>query len=880
MKAKKKIIVVVLLSIIVILGVTFIAFLFQLNINSINENDYNVYIASEERLMEIEKGYLNDNGFVPKEDVPALINEVEIEVKNQLNNGRIQEYNRDTNNIYIKYKSGIEYVFVPHEENALASGEDNNIITLEPNQDDYSVGISRLKAWIDKKFNNLAYQGSYSVPANAKLISDKYPDKFTYNENPMPDYNTMMDDEFSSFTNSRVTVERLKRIGDYKVVIFEGHGNNNESTHSIIFTGESFIGWKDFSKYKEDIARGEVILSSFPTIGNVPYSVVRTYGVTSKFFERHISKMANTLVFLGSCRSGKDRVLADTFLSKGASAVLGFDESVSMEFEMIARSMFFYNLTNEDISVVEAYNRTVNRIGRDNELEHAGLVYFDKDYSASNYTLSGNNPPSIEKEELNKDEPLVVELDDKQSSDFKSGNYLVNIENKIICAKSDGVYFKENIESGETKIANEKNVYSLMSDGETIYFVEGYDTTNYDDRYTPKKVYKTSLNSNTSEKVFQSDGYIELIGYKNDCIYYLEQKQTNSFNQYAIIKYNTTDSSKTKLTTDWDGTILFPYILGEKLYAYLKSNDSNDGVFRAYDLSTGKYENIYSGTVSSHVYHNDDRIVFDTFNISLENGSSKDNHITYTIEKDGTIKKSPEINVDCGFEYATSDGKYGLYFSTINSREYNLYTIDLETGEVFTSKDEARNYIGKNYDVTHDLVHPENIYFMHYLKLYDPNTKTAKEVDCEKYEIDITKPMWIIDGYIVDSEFNNYKIFDKNTTTNLSSNSKNDNDTFDYSSGTFSSNDTPVIVTIEEISNGKIVFHGEKGGQNKAYFPHAEGYLYDGNKLDFETVDSWGSKYRGHLTLHKDSIDLSMKLTEKSKFAEDTIECNCKLTKE
>lgn len=168
MKGKKKIIVVVLLSIIVILGILVAAFLFQLNTNAINENDYNAYIASEERLMEIEKIYLNDEGFVPKEDVSALINEVEIEVKNQVNNGSIQEYNRDDNNIYIKYKSGIEYVFVPHEENALALGEDNNIITLEPNQDDYSVGVSRFKAWIDKKFNNLAYQGSYSVPKKRK----------------------------------------------------------------------------------------------------------------------------------------------------------------------------------------------------------------------------------------------------------------------------------------------------------------------------------------------------------------------------------------------------------------------------------------------------------------------------------------------------------------------------------------------------------------------------------------------------------------------------------------------------------------------------------------------------------------------------------------
>lgn len=367
----------------------------------------------------------------------------------------------------------------------------------------------------------------------------------------------------------------------------------------------------------------------------------------------------------------------------------------------------------------------------------------------------------IEKEKGNNDEPLVVELDDDQGSNFKSGKYLVNIENKIICAKSDGVYFKENIESSGTKIANEKNVYSLVSDGNTVFYAEGYDSANFDQRNKPKKVYKTSLSENTSEYLFESDGYVELIGYQDNFIYYLDQNQSN---QYAIMKFNTSDNSKSKLTTDWDGQIISPCILGNKLYAYLKSNDSNNGVFRAYDLSTDNHEDIYNGMVAYNIFHNDEHIVFDTFTVSTNNGRyAKDNHITYTVEKDGTVKKSPQIMEDCGFEYATSDGKYGLYFSTIESGEFDLFTIDLETGKVFTSENDAGSCIGKNYFITNDLLHPENIYFMYNLKLYDVNTKSAKKLSHDEFEINITKPMWIIDGYIVDWDMNIYKIYDSNT---------------------------------------------------------------------------------------------------------------------
>lgn len=341
---------------------------------------------------------------------------------------------------------------------------------------------------------------------------------------------------------------------------------------------------------------------------------------------------------------------------------------------------------------------------------------------------------------------------------FKSGKYLVNLENKIIGAKSDGIYYKENVTSSEKKISNTGNVISLLSDGETIYYPEGYDSANFDQRNKPKKVYKTSISQNDSEVLFESDGYVELIGYQDNCLYYLEQNQSD---QYALMKYNTSDNSKSKLTKDWDGQIVSPCILGNRLYAYLMSNDSNNGIFRAYDLSTDNHEDIYTGIVDYYIYHDDNYVAFDTYTLSANSSiQAKNNHFTYLIDKEGTVKKSPEIKPDCSFEYVTSDGKYGLYFSTPGSEKFDLYTIDLETGEVVTSEGDAGSCIGKNYFITNDLLHPENIYFMYNLKLYDVNTKSAKRLSHEEFEINITKPMWIIDGYIVDWDLNIYKIYD------------------------------------------------------------------------------------------------------------------------
>ena len=361
-----------------------------------------------------------------------------------------------------------------------------------------------------------------------------------------------------------------------------------------------------------------------------------------------------------------------------------------------------------------------------------------------------------------KNKPLVVEIDDNYN-EFQTGNYLIEINDKLICAKSNAIVYKDSISSDEKKILDVKNVSSLLSDGKTIYYVEGFDRKNQTARFTSKKIFRTTIEGKSNEVICSTKGYAELIAYQDDCLYYLEESKSGEQYVYALIKFDIANNSTTTLTTDWNGQILNPCRLGDKIYLYLKSNDSNSGIFRSYNLSDGKATDLFNGIVDYYVYHNEERLIFDTFTYS-GGGLSKSNHYTYTIEKNGNIKKSPEINSEYDFQYATYDGKYGLYFSNMNTNDFNLYTVNLSTGETFVSEGDAGSCKGKNYMIVNDLIHPESIYFLYSVRLFDYENKTTTAKKHEDFEINITNPMWIIDDYIVDSELNTYKIYDEDST--------------------------------------------------------------------------------------------------------------------
>ena len=370
----------------------------------------------------------------------------------------------------------------------------------------------------------------------------------------------------------------------------------------------------------------------------------------------------------------------------------------------------------------------------------------------------------IEKEKGNNTEPLVVEVDDDQGSNFKSGKYLVNIDNTIIGAKSDGIYYKENVTSNEKKISNTGNVICLLSDGETVYYAEGYDDyADIDKRFTSKKIYKTSINDSKSEYIFSSNGQADLITCQNGCLYYLDITQSGNEYKYSLMKRKIGASDSTKLVGEWSADLPSywkdtAYCLGNTIF--LTVNNS----LCSYNIGDDKYNELISASDGNICDIIDNKVCF--------RYSKGESYYIAMIDANSNVETSVPISKKYDYQIVAQSGEYALFSSKMGSSEYNLYTINLKTGKIDVSEGDAGGFLGKNYFVAHDLVKPENLYFMYGVKLYDENSKSLKQMKSDDFEINITKPMWIIDGYIVDWNLNTYKIYDdtvdsSNTNKNI-----------------------------------------------------------------------------------------------------------------
>lgn len=347
----------------------------------------------------------------------------------------------------------------------------------------------------------------------------------------------------------------------------------------------------------------------------------------------------------------------------------------------------------------------------------------------------------------------------KANNSFVSGKYLLNIEDIIICAKSNGIYYKENITSKENKIVNAENVSSLLSDGETVYYVEGTDDSsgNIDDRFTPKKVYKTTINSNKSDYVFTSKGQADLITMQDNCIYYLDiTKKSDTDYQYELKKYDINSNSSSSLIDKWSGDLPAYWIQNAfclENTIYVTDNDC----LCSYDISNKKYSKIISSNQGRICDTIEGKVCFEY--------TQQDKKYISLVDAKGVVETSAPIPLETyDLQIIDNSGEYALFFNTEGSSEdtmFDLYKIDLKSGNIETSNGEAGSYKFKNYLVTRDLSKPENIYFLYNVGLYDESSNRIIKKKHDEFEINITKPMWIIDGYIVDWEFNTYKIYDE-----------------------------------------------------------------------------------------------------------------------
>lgn len=499
-------------------------------------------------------------------------------------------------------------------------------------------------------------------------------------------------------------------------------------------------------RYTDEYLNGELI---FTNSGHV--------AVGYKFFNNHLSNIDGCMIYLGACSSGVDDTLAKAFLDKGASTVIGNSGSICTT----------YNLS----MIKTIYEQMLCDTGSDN--------HYDTLQTALNFAFDKNGKYCCEED---KSHPIIFgdnnfrlsnkETDKTLNSNFVSGKYLICTGGKYICAKSDAIYYKENITAKEKKISSADNACSLLSDGNIIYYVEGSSSNSSSGQeYEKKKVYKTTTKDGKSEYLFTSEGKCELIACENNSLYYLDvAKSGNDDYKYLLKKYDIGKSSVVNTIADWSDKVSY---YGDNI-AYCIDNTifvNELGSLCLYNIDKDEYTKKIKSS---------DGVICDIIKekICFEYTKNGKKYIS-AVDSKGKMKTSAQVPDNFDFQIMDYNGKYALFFNTDQSdmnKMFDLYKFDFESGKIETSQNESGRYKNKNYFVTRDLKETENIYFMYNLGLYDESTNKILNKKHDDFDFDITKQMWIVDGYVVDWNFNTYKIYSETiemTTTPVNSNTDN-----------------------------------------------------------------------------------------------------------
>ena len=258
-------------------------------------------------------------GYIPYSKADEYLNEVMEHCEKLKQEGLIKDYVEGG----LTLPSGIHVLIMPPLREALSAGKIAQIATFAPYD---FTGEKTLS-------------GRQSIAKTAENISNHF--AFDY---------------IKQLKSKRVTLEELERLGNYDIVIWQGHGGYNTEVHSALLIP---IKWKEYknrnqNKYEADFTLGRICLNSKEEIF-----------ITSKWFDEYLPKKENGgIIFLGACSTGKDDVLANSLMQKGTfSTVYGFNGQVQTMYSIKVRDTLFSSLSS-NATVEEAYHKTVSVEGK------------------------------------------------------------------------------------------------------------------------------------------------------------------------------------------------------------------------------------------------------------------------------------------------------------------------------------------------------------------------------------------------------------------------------------------------------------------------------------------------------------------------------------
>ena len=419
----------------------------------------------------------NNGGYIDVSNIDLALATVKEYSEQLVADGAVAEYRLNADNVYIRFSSGLPYLYIPNLEGFLTSGNDIqlSIITCQPHREEFNTA----------NLNDIAYEitGNFS---NCSL--------------------------YARPENELVTAQMIKSyFSSDQIILWFGHGSYDILNHSYLITGESS---NNFLLYTNDLLAQRMCIATGGRLA-----------VNSKFIDKYCGRMDNSLVYLNCCLSGKTDTLAKSFLNKGAAVVACNTDTIKADYghRIQIRTMDKMQYVNPDTgnyyTFGEALEFAKEEFGR-NDSDYGGI--------AAETIIIGNQ-----------DYRLANKSSDKEPSSYDwSTAYRDFVLNKKFLNYGDSTLGYGELENGAALITFALHDMNSDTVPELIIFngFNGRDLqANYVFTYTGTEVV---FCGKTLASAYAVDGYPGLFSSVTSSGFYLEEQYTGQFAEVTYLDYH------------------------------------------------------------------------------------------------------------------------------------------------------------------------------------------------------------------------------------------------------------------------------------------------------------------------------------------------------
>lgn len=340
-------------------------------------------------IREVAQAYTDSEGYVSPANREISIQTVATYVEDHYYSGDIAEYCVDDSGVCFREKrTGLLVMYDPKIKGELASGGGHDIVLGLPYANDSDTSM---------RVNPYSYRYVVDrIHEKLDVISTEYLD-----ENAMP--------------------EVFTRIKPGQIFLWNGHGGFHYLfvQYPYLVTGQYYDVIYKIS-HAEDFLTGRMCVSY-----DIPHSRVC---ITPDYITQYGGDMSGAFIWLGSCHSGQNSYLADSFINKGASVVVGYSRSVYTMYDAAMLITTFDNLIDnispntQGCTIQEAIVKAQETYGWDdvqfwdiwndgqekpddiNDRKPAHVVLFGNE----NYRVTGETKPILTEEPTYTPKPTVI----------------------------------------------------------------------------------------------------------------------------------------------------------------------------------------------------------------------------------------------------------------------------------------------------------------------------------------------------------------------------------------------------------------------------------------------------------------------------------------